>query len=400
MADIAATRTGWYKIGWDNPGWGGLNSYNYHFLENYARHGMTVGQAHSYANWLHTQYCLFGDPIDSNGIIWPELQNIYTYLLFGDPAVGYPAQTTAPEGSILVWEPLGNTGNTVVNGLLDLAPFNVVYARYLIDTYNYLNQFDAVFCLFGFGQDAYTLTPDSTAYGFLLDYLQQGGKVYMEGMINWDPADSLFGRFGTTAPFDHVAFIEQLRYTNAEATQIWDYNGYNEGTQALETYGPTAQNLFHSYNQEHVNDVIGIWNRLGESRTISSSFQLAGVYSDTYSYPQFLAVILDTLNVYHQTPVPSTDDTNPVPALSLVAYPNPFSGSLNFAAKSDKPAKLNIYNVKGQLVRSERLASKNGVITWQWDGKNSSGKSLAAGIYLMKLDNGHGAKTIKTLKLD
>ncbi|MFO7659667.1 MAG: C25 family cysteine peptidase, partial [Candidatus Cloacimonadaceae bacterium] len=168
VADIAATRTGWYKIGWENPGWGGLSSYNYHFLENYAQHGMTVGQAHSYANWLHTQYCLFGDPIDSNGIIWPELQNIYTYLLFGDPAIGYPSETAAPEGKILVWEPIGNTGNTVVNGLLDLAPYNVVYARYLIDSYNYLNQFDAVFCLFGFGADSYSLTPDSTSYAYLL----------------------------------------------------------------------------------------------------------------------------------------------------------------------------------------------------------------------------------------
>ena len=400
VAGIAATRTGWYKIGWENPGWGGLSSYNYHFLENYARHGMTVGQAHAYANWLHTQYCLFGDPVDSGGIIWPELQNVYTYLLFGDPAVGYPAQVNAPGASILVWEPIGDTGTTVINGLLDLAPFNVAYSRYLIDSYNYLPQFDAVFCLFGFGQDSYSLTPDSLSYGYLLDYLQQGGKVYLEGMVNWDPADSLYGRFGTTAPFDHVAYIEQLRYTNGETTQIWDYDGYNEGTPALETYGQVAQSLFYSYNQEHVNDVIGIWNRIGESRTISSSFNLSGVYSDIYSYPQFLGIILDTLDVYQLTSVPVSDDSNVKPVLDLAAYPNPFTGSITVAAKSDKPAKLNIYNIKGQLVKTDTLFPENGKISWQWDGKSSGGRKLAAGIYLLKLDNGHGRKVIKALKLD
>ncbi|MFO7659782.1 MAG: T9SS type A sorting domain-containing protein, partial [Candidatus Cloacimonadaceae bacterium] len=273
-------------------------------------------------------------------------------------------------------------------------------ARYLIDSYNYLNQFDAVFCLFGFGADSYSLTPDSTSYAYLLDYLQQGGKVYMEGMMSWDPADSLTGRFGTVAPFDHLAFIEQLRYTDGSIDQIWDYDGYNEGTQALETFGPTAQNLFHSYNQAHVNDVIGIWNSIGESRTVSSSFQLGGVYSDTYSYPQFLAIILDTLDVYHSPVVPVSDDTIVTPNLHLASYPNPFADGMTLAAKTDAPAKLNIYNVKGQLIKSEKLIPVSGVINWHWDGKNTSGKDLAAGIYLLRLDNGLGSKTIKTLKLD
>ncbi len=402
VANIAATRTGWYKLGWENPGWGGLSSYNYHFLENYANNGMTVGQAHGFANWLHTQYCLFGDPIDDNGIIWPELQNIYTYLLYGDPAIGYPSQVNNPAGQILVWEPLGNTGNTVVNGLLEVAPFNVVYTDHLIENYNYLNQFDAVFCLFGlgYGQNVYTLQPDSLEYSYLLDYLQQGGKVYMEGMVNWDPTDSLFSRFGTWAPFDHVAYIEQLRYTCGDITQIWDYDGYNEGTPALEVYGTTSQPLFHSYNQVHVNDVIGIWNRIGESRTISSSFELAGVYSDLYTYPEFLSIILDTLGVLQTTPV-SNNDENITPAvLEVFASPNPFNNSVNISAKSSKPVRLSVYNIKGQMITTTRLFPQNGKIQWVWDGKNSNNNHLAAGIYLFRLENGSKTRVIKTLKLN
>jgi hypothetical protein len=398
VADIAATRTGWYKIGWANPGWGGLSSYNYHFLENYANHGMTVGQAHGYANWLHTQYCLFGDPVDSNGIIWPELQNIYTYLLFGDPAVGYPSQTETPAGNILVWEPTGNAGLTVVNGLLETAPFNVVYTDHLIDTYNYLNQFDAVFCLFGlgYGQNPYYLTPDSLGYGYLLDYLQQGGKVYMEGMVNWSETDSLLSYFGTIAPFDHLAFIELIRYDNNGTDQFWGYDGYNNGTQALATFGTTSQPLFWSYNQYHVNDIIGIWNRVGDTRTISSSFNLSGVYSDYYLYSQFLGIILDTLDVWHNTPVPVSDDNLTPSLLEVAAGPNPFREGFSASAKSETPVTFSIYNIKGQLIRSDLVRSQNGKVDWRWN----PGKNLASGIYLLKLDNGSQSRTLKTLKLN
>ncbi|MBM4399759.1 MAG: T9SS type A sorting domain-containing protein, partial [Candidatus Cloacimonetes bacterium] len=401
VADIAATRTGWYKLGWENPGWGGLSSYNYHFLEHYARQGMTVGQAHGFANWLHTQYCLFGDPIDSDGIIWPELQNIYTYLLYGDPAIGYPGNTSSPVAQILIWEPLDNNGNTIVNGLYELGDFNVVYTNHLIDTYNYLNSFDAVFCLFGlgYGQNVYSLPYQGYEYNYLLSYLQQGGKVYMEGMLNWNPDDPLYDRFGTIAPFDHVAYIEQLRYTHNNVNQIWDYNGYNEGTPALATVGVTAQPLFYSYNQYHVNDIIGIWNRIGDSRTISSSFELACVYSDTLSYPQFLRTILDTLGVINNNPVASQDYTNPPAIWNVSASPNPFGRHLNISVKSDKPVTISIYNIKGQLIYSVKELPKNGSIQYLWNGMDESNKYAASGIYLVKVDNGSRSKLIKTLKI-
>jgi hypothetical protein len=401
VANIAATRNGWYKLGWANPGWGGLTSYNYHFLENYVMNGMTVGEAHGYANWLHTQYCLFGDPIDSGGIIWPELQNVYTYLMFGDPAIGYPSQNNSPAGSILIWEPMGDTGTTIINGLHDLAPFNVVYTKHLIDTYDYLNQFDAVFCLFGlgYGPDNYYLQPGSYEYNYLLSYLQQGGKVYMEGMVPWSATDPLFGRFGTEAPFDHLAFIELLRYTHDGIDQFWGYDGYNGGTQALINVGETAQPLFSSYNQFHVNDIIGVWNGIDGSRTISSSFNLSGINSDNYLFSDFLAIILDTLDVYH-TLVVSNDDDHQIPlVLRITAYPNPFSGNLTIAAKGEKPLLISIYNIKGQQVKTFRITPEGGTAIWNWDGRDTDNKKLAAGIYLVKATDGTHSRLVKTLKL-
>ncbi|MDZ4122127.1 MAG: C25 family cysteine peptidase, partial [Candidatus Cloacimonadaceae bacterium] len=201
VAVIGATRTGWYKIGWQNPGWGGLSSYNYHFLENYITHGMSAGAAQSYANLLHTQYYLFGDPIDSDGIIWPELQNVYTYLMFGDPAVGHTPANPQPQGEILVWEPTYQNGLAIVNAINDLGYYNVVYTDKLIPDYEYLHHFEAVFALFGFGALAYYLEPNSLEYNLLNGYLDSGGKLYVEGLINWDDTDPFWQKFGTIAPY-------------------------------------------------------------------------------------------------------------------------------------------------------------------------------------------------------
>ena len=149
MAVSAATRTGWYKIGWASPGWGGITSYNYHWLENLALNRMSVGAAQAWTNLIHTQYYLFGDPVDSGGIIYPELQNVYTYMLFGDPAIGHTGTQTPPLGEILIFEPGQGKSLRVVEALNSIDSFNVIYTKKLIPDYDYINQFEAIFCLLG-----------------------------------------------------------------------------------------------------------------------------------------------------------------------------------------------------------------------------------------------------------
>lgn len=399
VADIAATRTGWYKIGWANPGWGGLTSYNYHFVENYAGFGMTVGAAHGWANWLHTQYCIFGDSVDTGGIIWPELQNVYTYLLFGDPAVGYTSTAVNTAGQILIWEPGTHTGNNLLNGLHALGNYNVVYTDKLIEDYEYLNNFDAVFCLLGFGEDSYGLQAGTPEYAALLDYVTAGGKLYIEGYINWDSTDPLLSRFGASSPFDHLAMIEQISYGTDPALQIWEYNGWNQGAPALALTGGSSTELLRSHNVDYVDDIIGIWNQIGDSRTIASSFEIGSVTSELLTYPELLAIVLDTLGVVAHVPVP-TDDHTTLPALSeLKLYPNPFRQNMTVSFKATSPAEVRIYNVKGQLVQTTHVTPNAGKAQWQWDGLDSRGVSTAAGIYMLQIKQGSALRSLKLLKL-
>ncbi len=69
-------------------------------------------------------------------------------------------------------------------------------------------------------------------------------------------------------------------------------------------------------------------------------------------------------------------------------YPNPFNPSttINFSLEQSGNAELNIYNIKGEKIKT--LLDKSmpqGNHSVKWDGKNSAGKSVSSGIYYYKL---------------
>ncbi len=394
VATVAATRTGWYKIGWQNPGWGGLSSYNYHWIENYHRNQMSVGMASAYANLLHTQIYLFGDPVDAGGIIWPELQNVYTYLLYGDPAVGYQPQQEAPAASILIWEPIHHHGLRLQNAISAAGNYNVVYSNRIIPDYQYLDQFEAVFCLFGYGDTAYILAPGSIEYNALNAYLNAGGSVWLEGWINWDDTDPLMNKFGIIAPFDHIAVIESIRQLPESENLVWAYD--DEGmtsAQALTTStGSTAVPVFRSENLSHVNDIIGIFNTNGSYRTLGSSFRSTDVMDSTLTLVDLVSRVLTLLDV-PSGPVSNDDELAPPNTLQLKAWPNPFNRALHLETnlKAEESAELSIYNLKGQRV------FKAGIRGPGYTLDPSETAALGSGVYLVKLQTGSSLVTKRVL---
>jgi hypothetical protein len=92
------------------------------------------------------------------------------------------------------------------------------------------------------------------------------------------------------------------------------------------------------------------------------------------------------------------DNSEDVPPLKteLKNYPNPFKPSgatrgsgttISFTIPESGNVKLNIYNVKGQLVKSllngKKEAGQHEII---WNGKNTNNESVASGIYFYRLE--------------
>jgi hypothetical protein len=398
----AATRTGWYKVGWENPGWGGLSSYNYHFLENLARNHMSVGASLAFANFLHTQYYLFGDPVDSGGIIYPELQNVYTYMLFGDPAVYHQNNQSPPIGEILVYEPNSQEGLPIVNALNELGHFNVVYTDKLIPDYDYINGFEAIFCLMGWGTETFIPSLGSLEYNLLNDYLENGGKIYLEGDMPWDSDSDLWTKFGAICPVNALAYIEAIRYDNNGLSMIWQYNQNDPWTTALFPYPDTATELFFTSNTINPNFPIGIYNSNGSYRTIASSFALSAIEEGEYGINDMITVILDTLDVLNLLPTLCSDPIITPSISRVITMPNPFAVQINFCLETKTATKtqIQIFNLRGQKIKTIQSgalpAGKHNIF---WDGCDYQGKPVPSGIYLWRMENAQGHQQGKILKL-
>lgn len=85
------------------------------------------------------------------------------------------------------------------------------------------------------------------------------------------------------------------------------------------------------------------------------------------------------------------------------AYPNPFKQGTNIEvtiAKETPDIQINIYNVKGQKVKSLAKGElKPGTQNLWWDGTDSNGKLMPSGVYFCRLQSGKTQQNIKLMLL-
>ncbi len=87
-------------------------------------------------------------------------------------------------------------------------------------------------------------------------------------------------------------------------------------------------------------------------------------------------------------------DTPPlIPTVTqlLDAYPNPFTPQtrIGYTMKAAGQARIDIYNNKGQLIRSfDQNHGKAGYFNVIWDGRDANGKPVSSGIYCYRMTSG------------
>ncbi|MDD3534739.1 MAG: S8 family serine peptidase [Candidatus Cloacimonetes bacterium] len=82
------------------------------------------------------------------------------------------------------------------------------------------------------------------------------------------------------------------------------------------------------------------------------------------------------------------------------AFPNPFNPNttLRYSLSEPGEVKLMIYNLKGQLIQSyQRQHDSAGYYQVHWDGRDQSGKPVAAGIYFYRMQSGDYHSTKKMI---
>jgi len=115
--------------------------------------------------------------------------------------------------------------------------------------------------------------------------------------------------------------------------------------------------------------------------------------------PQQSAAFLADLMDWFGVETAAQDNLATPPAFALLGnHPNPFnpSTSIKFSLAKASRAELNVYNIKGQKVKT--LANslfQAGNHTLVWDGCSDEGENLASGVYLLRMEAGKFRQTRK-----
>ena len=110
-------------------------------------------------------------------------------------------------------------------------------------------------------------------------------------------------------------------------------------------------------------------------------------------------------NLYdHEFTAVETDGIDNIPKTFKLSqnYPNPFNAQtmIDFDVSEDSHVQLAIYNIVGQKILSLFDGQKDeGTYTLKWDGKDSSGRTLSSGVYLIKFKAGAFVQTKKMVLL-
>lgn len=121
---------------------------------------------------------------------------------------------------------------------------------------------------------------------------------------------------------------------------------------------------------------------------ISSMFQSPNSFSEPS--PVVTVIVGNTAN----------DDEIASPTSKISVNPNPFSTNTTFSVslKTVQSTSLNIYNVKGQLVRSLLVSpDSKGTASVKWDGKTDNGIAAINGIYFYSIGSGNDRLTGKLM---
>ena len=94
------------------------------------------------------------------------------------------------------------------------------------------------------------------------------------------------------------------------------------------------------------------------------------------------------------------NSTSPLTVTLCQNYPNPFNPetTIEFSVQSSSPTKIEIFNVKGQLVKTLCNGQlQSGTHKLIWDGTNNNSQHISSGIYYCRLVNDGIVKTTKML---
>jgi hypothetical protein len=125
-------------------------------------------------------------------------------------------------------------------------------------------------------------------------------------------------------------------------------------------------------------------------------------HGDTFTYHPAQAGIYNGQIIVHNYFTGNEDETSLPTLTGLKVFPNPFNlrASVSYNLNRKGPVQIDVYNVKGQHVRSlQQGLLVKGNHQMVWDGKDDQGSRTSSGVYLMRIKTDYSSKTIKVMQI-
>jgi len=322
-------------------------------------------------------------------------------LIFSAPS-GYCDSATfniiiGMQTEYLIWDPdINHSSGPVIESALESNGYQGEYTLNVLDFLAMLKDFKAIFICLGINPNNYILT-DGEIIDSLTSYLDNGGRLYMEGGETWtfdvptklhpyfripelydgfDDTYSISGKYGT--------FTNQMNFT---------YTGENNFMDRLDITGGSFiifRNLSPYYNN-------GVAFDYGTYKTVGLSFEFGGLVDA--SPPSTKKALADSImhffgimgiseyakeENYPASVSLSKSFPNPFLIETILTYGIPFHKTNNQLKKIT--VKLRIFDATGRRIKTLVDEKKlPGFYKTFWNGRDDSGNTVGHGIYFARL---------------
>ena len=306
---------------------------------------------------------------------------------------------------ILDLDPTPLTGPWLHAFLADSLDLVGVYATDAGDYLEEIPYYRSIFVLLGIYPNNTRIESDDPLAQALVSYLLEShGNLYMEGGDVWyfDPSVGAFDfgpYFGIDAIEDgssDLGTVAGVPGTFAEG-YLFSYSGENNWIDHLEA-APGAQNLLENQSPEYY-CAVAYDNTEAGYRTVGASLELGGLEGQgEHSLGNFIKALLNFFGV-----LTGVEETAGGPAYRFFLappYPNPVRSRarIAFALPKAGAVELAVYDAAGRRVRTlvrGTLPAGHHEVTW--NGRDDAGRSVAAGVYFVRLRQQDHRSTRKLL---
>ncbi|MEF3694626.1 MAG: carboxypeptidase regulatory-like domain-containing protein, partial [Candidatus Cloacimonadota bacterium] len=229
--------------------------------------------------------------------------------------------------------------------------------------------------------DAYMLHRyiSDSSYRFVVQTGQPETFPQLDLDYSYDPANSTL----------------HLSFSNAQALRALDFV-LGDPSSTMITSISATEGITEMHNlSRNAFACISDGQNLEISINLSTSLTSMPLIGYLNGHPLQISIILSTAS--------AGTEFSPMANALAQNYPNPFNPSTTISyslARSDEQVHLQIFNARGQLVRTLVNESQlEGIHRLVWNGKDDLGRDLAAGLYLYRLQTGDFVQTNRMLLL-